>query len=98
VVRIVSPKTTSITAIYHQFNYDPNATMTQVNVIVKTRSLITKFQVLREGKDLNIEALIFKLIDITVVLAIITAIVIIMIGEFCERILLRALLLDLFWV
>ena len=77
--RISSWATSSTTIPHHTHNYR-NTTMTQVDAIVNMKGPITKFQAPRK-KDSDIEALV--LIGITVVLAIVIAIVFIMMVEFC---------------
>ena len=62
-------------------------------MIVKMEAPITKFQASRR-RDSNIEALI--LIGVTVVLAIVIAIVVIMMVKFCGGLWLRPLSQDLF--
>lgn len=67
--------------------------MTQVDIIVKMKDLMTKFQALRK-RNANIEAL--ALIGVTTMPAIVIAIVDIMMVDFCVELRLSPLSQDLF--
>ena len=71
----------------------PNAqpwdtTMTQVDAIVKMEGPITKFQAPRK-RDSDMEALVSRVMGVTVVLASVIAIVVTMMVEFCGGLWLR---------